>query len=184
MELSLPNGAVTPGAANRWLFGKLPVRGDFISRGLEMARRDELDRWLSAEMEQARAALSDDFEARYDYAPAWNFIDRNDDGGWNGGAMCASVDQVGRRFPVIMAAPAADATEAAAMSGACLAALCQGFAEGWDADTLMTAELAGIDLPWSPDAPEWALLGEDGPALVLAGRFPHGVVSAMLEIAQ
>jgi type VI secretion system protein ImpM len=168
----------------RWLFGKLPVRGDFVSRGLDMAQRDELDRWLSAEMEQARASSGDEFESRYDYAPAWNFVDCDEAGIWNGGAMCASVDQVGRRFPVIMAAPATDVANAAAMSGACLAALCQAFAEGWDADTLMAADLTGTDLPWTPVAPEWALLGEDGPALVLAGRFPQGVVSAMLEIAQ
>jgi hypothetical protein len=98
--------------------------------------------------------------------------------------MCASVDQVGRRFPVIMAAPAADVAEATALSGACLTALCQAFAEGWDADTLMAADLIPAPLPWTPEEPEWALLGEDGPALVLGGRFPQGVVSAMLEIAQ
>ncbi|MEP7221499.1 MAG: type VI secretion system-associated protein TagF [Novosphingobium sp.] len=180
----MPDGAVNSPAVGRWLFGKLPSRGDFISRGLDMARRDELDRWLSAEMEQARTASADRFESRYDYAPAWNFVDRDDAGDWSGGAMCASVDSVGRRFPVIMAAPAGDVAAAAEVSGACLSALCQGFVEGWDADALMAADLPFNSLPWNPQSPEWALLGEDGPALVLAGRFPQGIVSAMLEIAQ
>jgi hypothetical protein len=84
---------------------------------------------------------------------------------------------------MIMAAPAQDAAGAAGISGACIAALCQAFAEGWDADSLLGAELLPMELPWSPTGAEWVLLGEDGPAFVASERFPEGIVSAMLEVA-
>jgi type VI secretion system ImpM family protein len=177
MELSMSCRPVT-----RWLFGKLPATGDFVSRGIEREFRDQLDLWLSDEMEAARTGYAD-FEERYDCAPAWNFVDRDDAGQWSGGALCASIDRAGRRFPVIMAAPAGDAAEAASLSGACLEALCKALSEGWDADVLNAAELAPAELPWNPVATEWALLGEDGPARTVGIRFPEGVVSMMLDMA-
>ncbi len=166
----------------RWLFGKLPAQGDFVSRGIDHAFRERLDHWLSHEMEAAKGAFPD-FETRYVHAPAWNFVDRNDDGSWSGGALCASVDRVGRRFPVILAAPAADVAAAAAISAGCLGALHDAFAGGWDADSLHAAPLAPAELPWLPDGPQWALVGEDGPAYVVTQRFPEGIVSVMLDMA-
>ena len=53
---------------NRWLFGKLPALGDFVSRGLDMSARDRLDGWLSAEMQDGRTRWGDDFDLRYDAA--------------------------------------------------------------------------------------------------------------------
>lgn len=167
---------------NRWLFGKLPALGDFVSRGIERDFRDSLDLWLSAAIETARNRF-DDFNDRYDSAPAWNFVDLSPDGHWSGGALCASVDRAGRRFPLIMAAPAEDAGHAVLQSGACLDALYAALAEGWDADSLVSAELSPVELPWNPQATEWALLGEDGPAYTASERFPGGIVSVMLEMA-
>lgn len=167
---------------SRWLFGKLPALGDFVSRGIEREFRDELDRWLSDEMEQARITYPD-FEERYDIAPAWNFVDCDETGLWSGGALCASVDRAGRRFPVIMAAPADDPEQAAGLSAACLSALCDALSQGWDADGLHAAELAPTQLPWNPVATEWVLLGEEGPAYTATDRFPGGIVSVMLEMA-
>jgi type VI secretion system ImpM family protein len=177
MELSMSCQPVS-----RWLFGKLPALGDFVSRGIERDFRDSLDLWLSSAMETARNRF-DDFEERYDRAPAWNFVHGDGDGGWHGGALCASMDRAGRRFPLIMAASASSAEEAAALSGACLEALYDALALGWDADSLHAVELAPAQLPWNPQSTEWALLAEDGPAYTATDRFPGGIVSVMLEMA-
>lgn len=167
---------------SRWLFGKLPALGDFVSRGIERSTRDSLDLWLSAAMETARNRFSD-FDERYDRAPAWNFIDVDDAGNWSGGALCASMDRAGRRFPLIMAAPGADAAQAVALSGACLEALYAALAMGWDADELHSAELSPAQLPWEPRSTEWVLLADEGPAYTATERFPGGIVSVMLEMA-
>jgi len=168
---------------SRWLFGKLPALGDFVSRGLDMANRDRLDAWLSDQMEAARARWGDGFEARYDAAPAWTFVARDEAGHWSGGALCASMDRAGRRFPLLAAAPAEDAVRAAAIGAAMIEAMVQGFVEGWDADQLLSAPLVESAVPWQPNAPEWALVGEDGPVVRLPGSFPDGVLDRMLELA-
>lgn len=169
-------------AVGRWLFGKLPSQGDFVSRGLDHAMRERIDRWLAAEMAAARAAFAD-FEERYARAPAWTFVDRDDEARWGGGALCASVDRVGRHFPLVMAAPAQDAAAAVGMAGACLDALHAAFAGHWDADALHCAPLVPATLPWHPLSSEWALVGVDGPAYVASGSFPEGILTAMLDIA-
>ncbi len=172
-------------AIGGWLFGKMPTLGDFVVRGLGQQTRDHLDGWLSREMEAARAAAGDGFEARYDAAPPWNFVECDEAGQWNGGALCASQDRAGRRFPLIMAIPADDAAAAAALSEGCLAAMCQAFAEGWDPDQLVTAPVVPQhDSRWQPEGEEWSLLAEDGPALVLPGRYPTGIISRMVEMVE
>ena len=56
-----------------FLFGKMPSHGDFVARGLAAEERDSLDAWLSAELADARAALGERFEERFDSAPPWRF---------------------------------------------------------------------------------------------------------------
>lgn len=168
---------------NRWLFGKLPALGDFVSRGLDMDARDRLDAWLSAEMEGARARWGEAFDARYDAAPAWTFVDRDAAGNWSGGALCASMDRAGRRFPLLACAPATDAAQGAATGAAWIEAMARGFGAGWDADMLIDARLSPAPLPWTPTEPEWALVSEDGPVVCLPGAFPAGVLDKMLEMA-
>jgi type VI secretion system ImpM family protein len=166
-----------------WLFGKLPALGDFVARGIDMATRDRLDAWLSGEMEAARQRWADAFEQRYDAAPAWTFVARDEAGNWSGGALCASIDRAGRRFPLLAAAPANDAAIAAGTGAAMIEAMYQAFAEGWDPDRLLAAPLAEVAVPWQPSEPEWALVGEHGPVVRLRGAFPAGVVDHMLEQA-
>jgi type VI secretion system ImpM family protein len=178
MELSMSCRPV-----GRWLFGKLPSLGDFVVRGLDFPLRDSLDGWLSGEVQTARDAFGDAFEARYDSAPAWYFVDCDPQGQWSGGALCASIDLAGRRFPVMLAVPASGAADAASRARGSLDALYAAFAGGWDADRLQASEIVGAELPWHPDTPGWALVGEDGPARVLPGRFPNGVIQAMMELA-
>lgn len=172
-------------ALGTWMFGKMPSLGDFVARGLSQPAREHLDAWLSQEMEAARAMAGEGFEARYDAAPPWNFVECDEDGQWNGGALCASQDRAGRRFPLIMAVAADDAEQAAALSEGCLATMCQAFAGGWDPDQLIAAEVTPEqDSRWRPKAAEWVLLAEDGPAMVLPGRYPTGVISRMVEMVQ
>ncbi|MCX7284960.1 MAG: type VI secretion system-associated protein TagF [Novosphingobium sp.] len=167
----------------RWLFGKLPSHGDFVSRGIATGLRDTLDLWLSAEMEQARRAWGESFDERYDLAPVWHFVDSDGPDNWSGGILCASTDRVGRRFPLLIAAPASDCANAVALSAGCLAVVAKAFAEGWDADRLNSAPLEPDSLPWQPEGPSWALVGEDGPAVQYEGRNPAGVIGRMLEMA-
>lgn len=171
-------------ALGTWLFGKMPSLGDFVSRGLDQSMRDRIDIWLSEEMEAARAKQGERFNDLYDYAPAWNFVDCASDGRWSGGALCASQDKAGRRYPLVMAAAASDMTEAAALSAGCLTAMCHAFAEGRDADGLASATIIPEDTGWQPQGPEWAVLAEGGPALIYPGSFPQGVITAMVELAQ
>jgi type VI secretion system ImpM family protein len=165
------------------MFGKLPALGDFVARGLDFPLRDAIDAWLSQQMQQGRDRYGPEFEGRYDASPAWCFVDCDPDGQWSGGALCASVDAAGRRFPVVLAAPAGDCATAAALAGGCLETLYTAFANGWDADALHGQPVDPVDLGWAPDGPGWALLAEDGPAAKLAGRFPDGVVTTMMELA-
>jgi type VI secretion system ImpM family protein len=178
MELSLSDRPL-----GRWLFGKLPAHGDFVGRGLRADLRDALDQWLSAGMAEAAARFGDDFEHRYFAAPAWVYVDRDRAGRWSGGALCASVDGVGRKFPVMSGEPADDAPQAVQTAGASLERLYTALAQGWTADRLITAEVPATGLDWQADAPAWALIGEAGPPIVVPGRFPDGVIAAMMEVA-
>lgn len=171
-------------ALSTWLFGKMPSLGDFVSRGLDQSMRDRIDAWVSQEMEAARAKLGENFDALYDAAPAWNFVDRSSDGSWSGGALCASQDKAGRRYPLVMATPAEDAASAAALAAGCLTAMCHAFADGSNADGLASATIVPEDTGWQPHSPEWAVLGEGGPALIFPGSFPQGAITAMVELAQ
>ncbi len=168
---------------SRWLFGKLPAHGDFVARGIASDVRAELDAWLTAEMEQARVAWGAAFDARYEAAPVWHFVDHDDAAGWSGGILCASADRVGRKFPLVLAAPARDVHDAVAVSAGCLDVVAAAFAQGWDADRLHAAPVAPVALAWQPEAPCWALVGQDGPVAQCDGPRPAGVITAMMDMA-
>jgi type VI secretion system ImpM family protein len=174
----MPDGPLT-----HWLFGKLPAHGDFVSRGINPVVRDRLDHWLTDEMERGQAVWGDEFGQRYEASPVWHFVDEDGSGGWSGGILCASTDRVGRRFPLMFASAAPDCAGAVTASAGCLSLVGQAFAEGWDADRLVEAALVPDSLPWQPDGPSWALVGEDGPVIEYAGTTPTGVIERMLEMA-
>ncbi|WP_372731490.1 type VI secretion system-associated protein TagF [Novosphingobium sp.] len=174
----MPDSAVT----NR-LFGKLPAHGDFVSRGIDALNRDALDLWLTAEMERAQSVWGDSFERRYGAAPVWHFVETDAAGNWSGGILCASTDRVGRRFPLMFVGPAPDCESAANTSAGCLTLVAKAFAEGWDADHLVSTAVQPEEMPWHPAAPAWALVGEDGPLIELLENRPSGVIARMLEMA-
>ena len=174
-----------PRPAGAWLFGKIPAHGDFISRGLDHEVQTLLDDWLSSEVAAGRTRF-DDFDTRYVQAPAWHFVDRDEAGAWSGGALCLSIDKVGRRFPILVGAPASGADTAREVALAALDLIFTTFAQGWDADQLALAlgsivvDTASGELPTQS---VWAIEADDGTRIEMTGRFPEGLVERMLELA-
>ena len=177
--------AATLRPAAAWLFGKIPAHGDFISRGLDHATHELLDDWLSVEVARARARFAD-FDVRYVQAPPWYFVDVDSAGAWSGGALCLSVDKVGRRFPILVAGPASGADTAREVALAALELVFTTFGEGWDADQLALA-LGSIVADRAsgpvPTQSVWAIEAEDGTRIEMTGRFPDGLIERMLEVA-
>lgn len=177
-------GSLRPPGA--WLFGKLPAHGDFIGRGLSPEMREQLDLWLSAELARARARFAD-FDERYRLAPPWAFHDCDPAGAWSGGALCLSVDAVGRRFPILVAAPAPGPAEARGVADAALELVFGALGEGWEAPRLHDA-LGEIVPPHAPainetsDQPGWVIAADDGTRIEAAGRFPDGLIERMMEL--
>ena len=168
-----------------WLFGKIPAHGDFISRGLDHATHELLDDWLSVEVARARANFAD-FDQRYVQAPPWYFVDVDSAGAWSGGALCLSVDKVGRRFPILVAAAASGADTAREVALAALELVFTTFSEGWDADQLALALGSIVADRVSGPVPVqsvWAIEADDGTRIEMTGRFPDGLIERMLEIA-
>ncbi|MET0251598.1 MAG: type VI secretion system-associated protein TagF [Novosphingobium sp.] len=168
-----------------WLFGKLPAHGDFLARGLAGDLREALDNWISAGVAGARTRFADHFEQRYFAAPPWHFVDRGPDGQWTGGALCPSVDGVGRKFPILLATPAPGPEQALGAARVAVDLACAAISQGWDAGRLHTelgaaiaASATGEDIRTG-----WAIDADDGSHLAFPGRFPDGLVERMLEIA-
>lgn len=167
-----------------WLIGKIPAHGDFIYRGISHAAHEMLDRWLAGELDRARARFVD-FDARYVQAAPWYFVDIDPNGDWTGGALCLSVDKVGRRFPILVAAPATAET-AGEVALAALELTFATFSEGWNADQLVGAlDSIAIDRGHgaAPTQSLWAIEAEDGTRIEMPGRYPDGLIERMLELA-
>ena len=90
------------------VFGKLPARGDFIDRGLPKTFTEPWHAWLTTGLLAARAELGPRFELCYMQAPVWRFALPAGVAGPQAaiGVFSPSVDQVGREFPLTLAAVA------------------------------------------------------------------------------
>jgi type VI secretion system protein ImpM len=87
------------------LFGKVPGRGDFVTRRLPRAFLDPWDAWLQQGVAASREALGEIWLERYLEAPLWHFALAPDLCGpeaWTG-VLMPSVDAVGRYFPLTIA---------------------------------------------------------------------------------
>lgn len=168
---------------NAWLFGKMPTHGDFVSRGLSPERRNRLDTWLSAEMMQSREQYGNHFDASFERAPPWRFANQSDEASWEGGALCASVDSAGRRFPLIVGRVASDAALVINAADACETAIYRAFNDRLSADELwdVAATEAVPALISEPVLGWWTDGNEDFPARRLADLFPSGLIATMLE---
>lgn len=86
------------------LYGKLPARGDFITRGWPAATTEALDGWLSAGLAAMRIQAGEDgFIACATAAPLWRL---RLPAGWAGphalaGVLSPSVDAAGRLFALV-----------------------------------------------------------------------------------
>ena len=96
-----------PAAAVTGFYGKLPCRGDFIQRRVPQEFVDPWDAWLQQCLYASRQQLGEGWLEAYLTSPIWRFVLA---GGICGetpyaGVMLASVDRVGRYFPLTLICP-------------------------------------------------------------------------------
>ena len=116
-------------------YGKLPSEGDFVTRRLPWEFTSVWDDWLQQGMQASREALGARWLELYLSAPIWRFqVAPGVCGpmGWRG-LFFASVDRVGRYFPLTLAFADAGAPALASLSNE---------AEAWLA--IEDAALAGL----------------------------------------
>ncbi|HEY7241941.1 MAG TPA: type VI secretion system-associated protein TagF [Burkholderiales bacterium] len=100
----MPGTEITSGAG---LYGKLPARGDFLSRRLDAEFIAGWDEWLQRAMRDSRETLGERWLECFLSAPVWRFVlpaGMLSKPGWVG-LVAPSVDRVGRYFPLTLAAP-------------------------------------------------------------------------------
>lgn len=88
-------------------YGKLPSQGDFVGRRLPWEFNEAWDQWMQEGVRTAREQLGAGWLTAYLSAPVWRFRLRPGlvgDSGWVG-LWFASVDRVGRHFPLVVASP-------------------------------------------------------------------------------
>lgn len=163
-----------------FLWGKLPAHGDFVMRGLDPTTRDEFDHWMSAEIQAARDALANEFEARYDEAPPWYFVTD----GAAAGAMAPSMDAVGRRYPILVGRFGVTGGDEQVFAQECEEAIYRALEGGWTADRLVE-EVAVMPSPPPGERITsaerwWTLGGEHYPADEILGARPDGLVRRIL----
>ena len=86
-------------------YGKLPGRGDFVSRRLPRSFLDPWDRWLQESLSVSRKQLGKAWLDSYLISPIWRFVMGAGTCGSAAmaGVMMPSVDRVGRYFPLMIA---------------------------------------------------------------------------------
>lgn len=83
------------------LFGKLPVKRDFVALNLPRKALGPLETWLQSGVAASRNELGRGWQDHYLVAPIWRFfIGREIVGATFMGAIMPSVDSVGRFFPL------------------------------------------------------------------------------------
>ena len=97
-------------------YGKIPVRGDFVTRRLTPWFVETWDKWLQSALSASKEQLGAQWLEIYLTSPIWHFILSPGICGSNpwAGILMPSVDKVGRYFPLTFAAeidPALKLTE-------------------------------------------------------------------------
>lgn len=165
-----------------FLWGKLPAHGDFVVRGLAPLVRDRLDQWLAASLADAREALGGGFEEAYDQAPPWRFAWMEPQG-WAAGAMAASIDSVGRRYPILVGMNGLTSTAVESVANGVEDLLYDALASRWDADALVTAAGAitpGEAEPWTYGVRWWTLTADEDEDRSVTGDYPPLLIRNML----
>ncbi|MFK3798482.1 type VI secretion system-associated protein TagF [Pseudomonas sp. NPDC088444] len=86
-------------------YGKLPSRGDFVSRGLPQSFIQPWDAWLAAGLHVSQQQLGEDWLDAYLVSPLWRFALAAGVCGPDAvvGVLMPSIDRVGRYFPLTVA---------------------------------------------------------------------------------
>jgi type VI secretion system protein ImpM len=140
-------------------YGKIPSLGDFASRRLRGEFISIWDSWLQRSIAASRVELRDQWLDSYLHSPMWRFALMPgviDTSAWVG-LLMASVDRVGRYFPLTLALE----LEPDRCPDALSATL---FAQSWFAD-LERIALAALDADFSADDLERELTRHPYPAL-------------------
>jgi len=90
---------------NTGYFGKIPSRGDFVSRGFNADFTQHWDAWLQRGMSASQSQLGSSWHDIYMSSPIWRFAlspGACDSHFWLG-LLLPSVDQIGRHFPLTIA---------------------------------------------------------------------------------
>ena len=91
------------------LYGKLPMKRDFVALGVPREVLAAYEPWLQASLAASRVALGGLWQAAFLRAPIWRFwMGAELCGGSVLGALMPSVDGVGRYFPLTLVARGAD----------------------------------------------------------------------------
>ncbi|MGK0341724.1 MAG: type VI secretion system protein ImpM [Candidatus Azotimanducaceae bacterium] len=86
-------------------FGKLPARGDFVTRDLPRAFLSVFDDWFQQGIQSSKKELTDAWFDYYQVMPVWHFyIGEGVLGEAWLGTWIPSADKVNRSFPILMAA--------------------------------------------------------------------------------
>ena len=84
------------------LFGKLPLKRDFIAHGIRQDVLGPLETWLQTAVAASRSELGREWEELYLVAPIWRvWIGSGVLGANCAGALMPSVDGIGRFFPLL-----------------------------------------------------------------------------------
>jgi len=88
-------------------FGKIPALGDFFHVGLSRDFIEPWDSWLQTTLTHGRDTFADSWDENYMSAPIWRFTLSSGLAGPAAmlGVLMVSVDRVGRKFPLTLAAP-------------------------------------------------------------------------------
>ncbi len=95
-------GGAPPGAAG--FFGKVPEQGDFVASRFDRGLREPLDRWAQAALAHCRRVRGERWKDAFLAMPPFRFVlGAHLVGGEPAiGVMVASVDRVGRPFPLFL----------------------------------------------------------------------------------
>jgi type VI secretion system protein ImpM len=131
-------------------FGKIPARGDFLSRRVPQSVARPWDDWLGMFTLAVREAAGSEWPEAWLTAPLWRFTLGGSIAPPDGaaGVLVASVDRVGRMFPFTVIGPSAGVPAA------------QWF------DTVETLVLRALDDAFDPDTLDTALIALGAPAEV------------------
>lgn len=90
-------------------YGKIPLKGDFVSQRLPATFVGSWDPWLQASLRASQMSFGDNWLEMYLTSPIWRFVlganvfdDGSDEAVW-AGVLMPSVDRVGRYFPLTLA---------------------------------------------------------------------------------